>query len=323
MQSRIRQGRTQIVDLVTLGPIAHAELNAEIDPDADEQHGESDRDRVERRHHHEAQGGGDAKAHEDADEYRQDDLGRAQRKPQDSQQQGERDGGIEAGVFLERAKFLVLDRNRAGEPHAAEVFCIDLDVGRRLPDRLGRELAGLERRIIKYRLDLNDPPQLARLGRLAGNQFAPGKTRWLSGHHVLQRRCEHGQWAREVVEREEIALNARQQQRQRLHQPTQIGIALQHLYDRLCLGEFPGDARDILFGQEQQGVAGKKVALRLVADDGEQIRLFGELLAERHAGLAGEFRGRGLDHRENRFVAVGERPVERKFSLAPRKISRD
>src|SRR5256885_2910621 len=59
--------------------------------------------------------------------------------------------------------------------------------------------------------------------------------------------------------------------------PTQIGIALQHLYDRLCLGEWPVDTRVILFGQDHQGVARKQVSLRLVADDGEQIWLISAL----------------------------------------------
>ena len=41
----------QAVDFMPLGPIADAELNAEIDAEADEQHGEVDRYQVERADH--------------------------------------------------------------------------------------------------------------------------------------------------------------------------------------------------------------------------------------------------------------------------------
>ena len=41
----------QVVDLVALGAIAHAELDAEIDAEADEQHREGDRDQIERADH--------------------------------------------------------------------------------------------------------------------------------------------------------------------------------------------------------------------------------------------------------------------------------
>ena len=47
MTRRIRQRCGQIVDLVAFRPISHAELNAKIDADADEQHREGDRDRIE------------------------------------------------------------------------------------------------------------------------------------------------------------------------------------------------------------------------------------------------------------------------------------
>ena len=47
----VAQRAAQVVDLVSLGAVAHAELDAEIDAEADEQDREGDRDQVERAHH--------------------------------------------------------------------------------------------------------------------------------------------------------------------------------------------------------------------------------------------------------------------------------
>ena len=50
-----RERARKVVELMTLGPVAHAELDAEVDADADEQDGEIDRDQVERADHHQAE----------------------------------------------------------------------------------------------------------------------------------------------------------------------------------------------------------------------------------------------------------------------------
>ena len=52
----------QVVDLVPLGAIAHAELKSEIDTEADEQHRKIDRDQIERADHQHAERGRDRKA---------------------------------------------------------------------------------------------------------------------------------------------------------------------------------------------------------------------------------------------------------------------
>ena len=53
--ARIQQRLVQVVDLVPLGAIADAELQSEIDAEADEQHREIDRYQVERADHQHAE----------------------------------------------------------------------------------------------------------------------------------------------------------------------------------------------------------------------------------------------------------------------------
>ena len=70
----VRQQRlVQIVDLVAVGAIAHAVLDAEIDAEADEQHRERDRDQVERPDHQQAERRRDREPDDQVDEHREDD----------------------------------------------------------------------------------------------------------------------------------------------------------------------------------------------------------------------------------------------------------
>ena len=68
-----------------LRAIADAELDAEVDAKADEQHGEGDRDEVQRADHHQAGGGGETEADREIDQNREDDPGLPERQPQDQE----------------------------------------------------------------------------------------------------------------------------------------------------------------------------------------------------------------------------------------------
>src|SRR5262245_49215052 len=173
MAGRILQRDMQIVDLMALGAIAHAELDPEIDADPDKQHRESDRDRIERSDQGETHCGRYGKANEDADQHGRDDPGRAQRQPQNADQEGERYEGVERGVLLQRSELLVLDGDRAGEADARAILALELEVGDDLADHPRGRLARLKRREIKDRPDLDNSSQLTLLRWLASRKLAP------------------------------------------------------------------------------------------------------------------------------------------------------
>ena len=172
---------------MAFGTVAHAELDAEIDAEPDEQHEERHRDQVERADQEQAPCHGDRQADRDADRDREDDAERSQRQPQDEEDRQQRCGGIEAGVLLEGAEFVVVDRDQAGLAHPRPIVLGEVQIRGGPGDRIGRRQSGLQRAEVEHRLDLDESPQLARLRRLAAGQHAPGKARRAVGHNVFDR----------------------------------------------------------------------------------------------------------------------------------------
>ncbi len=69
----------QVVVIVPLGAVAHRELDAEVDAEADKQHREGDRDQVERADPGEPKRHGDRETDRQAREHREDKPSRVQR----------------------------------------------------------------------------------------------------------------------------------------------------------------------------------------------------------------------------------------------------
>ena len=85
MARRIHQRLVQIIDLVTFGTIAHAELNSEVNTKTDEQNRECHRNQVERADDCQADRGGNGQADQQTEGHRQDDPERTQGEPQNGQ----------------------------------------------------------------------------------------------------------------------------------------------------------------------------------------------------------------------------------------------
>ena len=100
-----------------LGAISDAELDAEIDAKADEQHGEGDRDEVQRADHRQAGSGGETQADGEIDQDGKNDPALPESQPQDQKNDEDRHHAVERGAVGDRGKFLVRQGHRAGEPH--------------------------------------------------------------------------------------------------------------------------------------------------------------------------------------------------------------
>ena len=77
----IPQRETQVLARVALGAIAHAKLDAEVDAETDKEHGEGDRDQVERAEHDKAECRSNDQADGKAQQDRRDQAHRTQRDP--------------------------------------------------------------------------------------------------------------------------------------------------------------------------------------------------------------------------------------------------
>jgi len=210
---------------VAFAAVTHAELETEVDAQADEQDRKGHRDEIERSHHHEPERRRDRQADRQIDEDRNDDPVGLERKPQDEQHDRDRDRGIECGAFLEGAELFVSDRYRPGQPDTGAEFAGEIEVGDGLADRRGRPLARLERAIIQHRLDGDDPAQLRDRRRLSVHQDIPGEPGGLARQRFVDRIGRHGERPRKTVERDLLPLHARQGERQRLHQSAQTRVA--------------------------------------------------------------------------------------------------
>ena len=67
-----------------------------------------------------------------------------QRHPENEQHHDDGADTVDDGALLDRGKFLIGDRDRAGESHARAVLAGEIEIRRRLPNGVAGALAGLQ-----------------------------------------------------------------------------------------------------------------------------------------------------------------------------------
>ncbi len=90
-----------------LGAVSDAELNAEIDAKADEQHGESNGDEVQRADHRQACSGGETQADGQVDQDGENEPGLLESQPQDQENDDDGHRAVKRGAVGNGGKFLV------------------------------------------------------------------------------------------------------------------------------------------------------------------------------------------------------------------------
>ena len=315
-----QHGAAEIVVFMALGAVAHAVLNPEIDADADEQHGEIDRDQVQCADHQEAERGRQSEADEQVDEYRKDQPRRAQRQPQDDEHDDDGDETVAHGAFLDGGEFLVRHRHRPGESDGRLESRSDL--GRSLADGVGGGMAGLQRAVVEHRAHHDEAAQLAWLGRTAPDQNAPGEARRLAIDDRFQGVGGHVENAREVVELDAFGLDPDQAVLERAYEPAQTRIDREIVNERLRLNEGRKATLEFLRRLEQEAIAGKKLAAAGLGHRADAVLVFGQRLRQCGRRLARQLRCRRLDDDEN-LLEPAERLLESEFPLAPTQIGRE
>ena len=302
----LHQREAQVRHLEPFLAIANAELDAEIHPEADEQHRECHRDEVQRSDHHQPDRRRQRQADEESRHDRQDDSEGAQGKPQDEQDDAERDRGIGRRAFLERPEFVVCDRNRPGEPDARLVARREVEAGDGVADGVGGDAPGLKGTKIELRRNLDHAAQFARSGAFAAGEFAPGKLGRLTGQHVLQRRRRERERGCRLIEREFMLAHAGEDQCDHLAEPTQARIGCHHPHQRRRLGQLMHHRADVPFRQEQHAVAGKEGGAAELRHRGEQHLVLGQFIDQGGACECRQLRRRPIDHRQDEIVTVGK-----------------
>src|SRR5262249_38816861 len=119
---------------MALGSVAHTELDAEIDGNADEQDEESYRNQVEGTDQHEPRRQSNRQANEQVDKAGENKPRRAQSQPDNDHHRYEGDGDIDWGASAEHGVFLVSQRYRSGKAHRCAIFGREVQVRGSLPD---------------------------------------------------------------------------------------------------------------------------------------------------------------------------------------------
>jgi len=160
--------------------------------------------------------------------------------------------------FSERHELLVVDHNLPGQPHPCAKHRAELQLIRRLPDRVYRRAARLQGAEIEFWLDLDEAPRLVWCCGLTVHQHAPREARKAAGEKVVQRVGQHVHRPGERIRRHTASLHRPGAERQSVHHATQARIPGEHLDHRFGRGDPARGVRHLIEGRKQQGAAPQK-----------------------------------------------------------------
>src|SRR5262249_24228948 len=126
------ESRFEIAVSMPLRAITDAELDAEIDAEADEENSKRNRDRVERSHHPQPDGGLDKKSDNQIDEDGENDGRLLGREPQHEADEQQRYETVQGRPVRDAVKFVVRQDDRSGETHLHAVAGREPEPGYRL-----------------------------------------------------------------------------------------------------------------------------------------------------------------------------------------------
>ena len=114
------------------GPIAHTELQAEIDAQTDKQHKECDRNHIQRADHQETESRRDRQTGGEIDRDRQDDPLVPQRQPKDDNHRDERHRGRQRCALSYCRELVIVHRHQPGQPHPGLEIAVESQITRGL-----------------------------------------------------------------------------------------------------------------------------------------------------------------------------------------------
>ena len=254
-----------------LGAVSDAELDAEIDAKADEQHGEGDRDEVQRADHRQADSGGETQADREIDQDGENDPGLLEGQPQDQENDDDGHHSVERRAVGDGGKFLVRQGHRAGEAHFDAPVGRQAQFGDRRPDGLGRLASGLQIAVIEDGLDVDEPPEIRRLRRAPRNQPAPGESRMLALLDLLQSLSDGGDRRLDVFECRLFEPNAFERLRNGAEDPAQGRIEGERSEERLRLDQLIHVVTQVIDAEKQDAIAGEEFAAVRPADGVDHV----------------------------------------------------
>ena len=194
-----------------LGEGTDAELNAEIDAKAHEKRNEGHRQEVEAAHDQQAGGGRQNEAYQRRDRDRKNDAYGPDRQPQDPEQCRKHRPEDQMSVLGKRREFLIRQWHGSGQANGHTMRLIEAERLGDVADRVARRGTRLQRCVVHHRLNQQDMPYLAQVGRfLADEERPPGKEGRPPGRSVLERLREGRHRRLDVLQRNVAVLETLQ-----------------------------------------------------------------------------------------------------------------
>ena len=297
--------------------VAYAELDGEIDGDADEQHRKRDRDQVQRPYRQRREPSGEQQAEHQRGGNGHDQPPGAHRQHQPQQHQRRADHHPGHRPIGHGRELLVGECHRAGHPNRRPPRLHRRQSRRRLPQHGRRRPPGLQRPEVKPRLRQHKPARSRQLNQLAAQQALPRQRRRPPGGGIGQRTLEPLHRRGKAVERGLAAIHSHCHQRQGGEQPARARVGRQLPQERLRVDRPVQQLGKIRLVQEQQGVA-RKPWIGIRPPGKPEMRGVGRQRGSQ-AGrrLLGLLRRRPLDHGNQQVAELWKRRGQCNFALAP------
>ena len=316
-QHGVGQRQGGVAGVQALLAVAHAELDGEVDRDADKQHRKRNRDQVQRPDRQRGKAGGEQQAEHQGGENGQDQAPGAHRQDQPEQHQGGADHHAGDSALGHRGEFLVGQGDRAGDANggAARLHRGDLCGG--LAQDGGGGTAGLQRAEVELGLCQHQAARAGEVNELASQQALPGQRRRRAGGGIGQRALETLHGGTKALERCFAAVHAHGDQGQRGEQAARGGIGGELAKERLGVDGAVEQLGKIGFVEEQQGVAGEPGRGVRPAGKAEVCGVGRQGGGEAGRGFLGFLRRGALDHGDQKVTELGESLGKGDFALAP------
>ena len=289
--------------------VAHDEVDAEIDPDADEQHGESHRDQVELADRQGGEACGQHQTDREGDHGVDDQEQRAHTPDQQQGHGGSAENSRDRGAGADTLQFLLVQRRLAGHTEPEAGVGVDADRAGVRAHRLDRGRGHGQRVRIEARLGDHQLP--ARRGQIAALQrLAPGELARPVGELRLDR-SSHGP-------KQPIELSWKRTSRPRLPQrelghggkATQVWRLGQHRQQGLASRQPIGQVGKLVGLEVEETMSCEERIAGLILHCGEMLIVGAQRRGQSRGCFLDPFRRGTFDHRDDRVLELGELPDE-------------
>ncbi|EGY00854.1 hypothetical protein AZA_89177 [Nitrospirillum viridazoti Y2] len=305
-----------------VGAIADGELDAEVHPQAHEQHGEGDGQQVEGAGGDQAEGGGGGKA----DDHRQQNGAHhaegLHRQPQQHQHGDARQAAVEGRPFAQGAELLVRHGHLARQADPDAVLGRQAQILGGGADSVGRHGARLQVVEVQHWLHQDETAQFHRVGRLPGHQAAP-----VQGHHLalgrrLQCAGQRVEGALKILQLGLAVADALQVGAQRVKEAARRRVGRQRAQQRLRLDQRLHGGLHLFRGQQHQAFAVEIGAAIGAEDVAHHVGTLTQGVGQHAGGALRQFRRHAIHDDGGLLHLLGIQLVEGDLALAPDQLRR-